>query len=158
MATSLSYECKCLAGFSGVNCEVSENPCESPTVCSNNGICKPLNETVHVCECAPGYAGDSCEIDVQECNSHPCQHGGTCIELTPPNIKCTCLPGFTGEFCQSTVSVCQLLRPCQNNGFCSEVAASVSVLGFVCNCSVGYSGTYCEKFENPCSSFPCGIF
>lgn len=53
------YRCSCAEGFSGVNCEVVENPC-APAPCQHGGRCR-RTPTGFFCECTAGWAGDTCD-------------------------------------------------------------------------------------------------
>lgn len=58
------YECKCIYGIEGVNCETNideciGNPCYQGTCVDGIG-----NFT---CNCSPGYEGDFCQDEIDEC-------------------------------------------------------------------------------------------
>ncbi|KAG8287076.1 Protein jagged-2 [Homalodisca vitripennis] len=52
------YKCGCPEGFSGLNCEVVDNPCVTGP-CANGGVCKETGSTFY-CACASGWAGPTC--------------------------------------------------------------------------------------------------
>ena len=56
-----NFKCNCSYPFNGTRCEYKINICKN-IKCSNQGICKVVNETIPTCYCFPGYSGDNCEI------------------------------------------------------------------------------------------------
>lgn len=54
------YNCTCPDGFSGVNCEVVDNPC-APAPCQHGGTCL-VDGGSYTCQCPPGWTGPSCNI------------------------------------------------------------------------------------------------
>ena len=54
------YECRCVAGFGGDDCETPVDECTSQP-CENQGVCTDLVNG-YVCDCLDGFAGDNCEI------------------------------------------------------------------------------------------------
>lgn len=55
-----NYLCTCPEGFSGVNCEVVDNPC-APAPCLNGGSCLEAGGSFS-CECRSGWTGPTCNI------------------------------------------------------------------------------------------------
>ncbi|XP_052682659.1 fibropellin-3-like [Crassostrea angulata] len=53
------YQCDCVSGFNGTNCENNIDDC-SPDPCQNNGTCTDLVNDYH-CDCVPGFNGTNCE-------------------------------------------------------------------------------------------------
>ncbi|XP_028137681.2 basement membrane-specific heparan sulfate proteoglycan core protein isoform X7 [Diabrotica virgifera virgifera] len=53
------YQCACAPGFTGRNCETSENKCD-PNPCENQGTCS-LKNSQYVCDCALGFTGRNCD-------------------------------------------------------------------------------------------------
>jgi hypothetical protein len=54
------YLCTCPEGFSGLNCEVVDNPCAT-TPCGNGGTCQETGGQYH-CTCASGWTGSTCHV------------------------------------------------------------------------------------------------
>lgn len=54
------YHCICPRGFTGKNCEIETNECES-NPCQNGGRCKDLVNGF-TCLCAQGFSGVFCEV------------------------------------------------------------------------------------------------
>ncbi|CAB0012931.1 unnamed protein product, partial [Nesidiocoris tenuis] len=52
------YLCRCPEGFSGLNCEVVDNPCVTAP-CANGGMCI-LSGGQFACSCLPGWTGLTC--------------------------------------------------------------------------------------------------
>lgn len=98
---ALFLQCNCNVGYTGKNCEIDIDECES-SPCQNNGKClqrsnmtlytlpdrytlpsifsEPFsyeNASGYECICIPGIIGINCEHNVNECESNPCRHG-TC--------------------------------------------------------------------------------
>lgn len=52
------YKCGCPEGFSGLNCEVVDNPCVTAP-CDNGGVCRETGSSFY-CSCASGWTGLTC--------------------------------------------------------------------------------------------------
>ena len=150
------FQCACIDGFIGDQCEAKILHCENVSVCG--GPQRRLNCTEgqgakdYHCECKFGYAGNRCEIDLDLCENSPCHNGGTCEDYGN-NYACTCLPGYTGQSC--SVALCNNTDP---SIICDEShteSCENGPTGPVCNCEVGYTGTRCETVFDPCDSNPC---
>ncbi|XP_078575446.1 sushi, von Willebrand factor type A, EGF and pentraxin domain-containing protein 1-like isoform X3 [Branchiostoma floridae x Branchiostoma japonicum] len=143
---SAGYVCDCVAGYTGVNCEVEIDECLS-SPCLNNATCTDqLN--MFTCACTPGFTGSTCGEDIDECLSSPCQYNGTCVDKTN-GYQCTCSKGYTGTNCEIEVNECYS-GPCMNGGICLDLIGQ-----FSCSCSPGYHGDRCQLDINECSSQPC---
>ena len=53
--TAGSYTCRCIKGFSGVNCQTNLNDCRGQ--CLNGGTCIDLIDQYH-CACPKGFSGN----------------------------------------------------------------------------------------------------
>lgn len=58
------HRCLCVTGYTGQNCEVNINDCDS-SPCLNHATCvDALNS--YVCKCPPGFTGSRCETGTQD--------------------------------------------------------------------------------------------
>uniref|UniRef100_A0A8C7IQ09 Delta-like protein n=1 Tax=Oncorhynchus kisutch TaxID=8019 RepID=A0A8C7IQ09_ONCKI len=150
------YQCSCVEGYSGVNCERAEHACLSEP-CSNGGSCVETS-LGYECVCSPGWSGPSCSINVDECSPNPCNHGGTCQDLVHA-YKCLCPPQWTGKTCRIDANECDS-KPCVNANSCRNLIGGYFcecdlVNGFRCVCPAGYSGDHCERDVDECAGAPC---
>ncbi|GAA48434.1 hypothetical protein CLF_101604 [Clonorchis sinensis] len=93
--------CHCPDGFSGTQCEVLDDPCQSGP-CLFGGSCLP-NQTVmrgYICECQPGFEGIHCERNTYDCMHDACGAHGICIDGID-GYNCDCLYGSIGKHCVS---------------------------------------------------------
>lgn len=134
------YECICVPGTTGANCEVNINECDSSPC--QNGDCKD-KVGGYVCECEPGFEGDHCEIDIDECvKYHPCVNG-TCIDGRD-NYVCDCDSMWGGKNCSVELIGCRD-SPCLNEGTCIPFLENEVEHKFNCSCPNGFQGATCEK-------------
>lgn len=68
------FSCTCLAGYTGILCEINYNECGS-SPCRNGGICAD-GVNAYLCVCKAGYTGQNCEVDIDDCQQAPCKNGG----------------------------------------------------------------------------------
>lgn len=139
------YECICMPGFTGIDCSININECES------NPCKDPRFECVdsvsgYACKCQTGLNGEGCQNSV--CSSHLCLNNGTCVE-GPGDYACICQPGFTGAHCKDNIDECAS-NPCQNGAICRD-----RVNEYSCFCVPGFQGYNCEIDINECASRPC---
>ena len=59
------YECVCAPGFTGKDCDININECES-SPCQNNATCIDAI-AAFTCVCPAGFTGDRCHINIDEC-------------------------------------------------------------------------------------------
>lgn len=109
--------CLCFAGFLGIDCSIVG-------CCSGHGSC----DDPGVCVCDKGWAGLDCSRMLM-CPDPACSGHGDCIEG-----KCHCFQGFEGPICASAGGGCN--PPCGPNGFCNPASKK-------CDCEVGWTGIAC---------------
>ncbi|XP_019627679.1 PREDICTED: uncharacterized protein LOC109472382 isoform X5 [Branchiostoma belcheri] len=165
-----SYNCKCLPGYAGRNCEkdidsCSAKPCHAQATCKDN----PAPALDATCTCRRGYAGDGllngngCS-DIDGCSANPCDENATCTDNPAPALDatCSCTTGYTGDGygngtgCSDTDGCSP--NPCDKNATCIDNPAPA--LDATCSCNTGYtgdglvSGTGCSDIDG-CSASPC---
>ncbi|XP_043841524.1 lactadherin isoform X2 [Dromiciops gliroides] len=86
---SSTFYCLCPDGFTGQNCnETEQGPC-SPNPCQNNGHCRVVTESrrgdvfaQYVCDCAEGYEGPHCQkASSPSCNMPLGMEGGAIADF-----------------------------------------------------------------------------
>lgn len=130
--------------FFGPRCEMSMVTCATARDdMYGHWTCDP---STNIRVCLPYWTGPLCDertysgLTDPECSSMlttACLNGGSCYQ-----DQCICREGYTGVICEYTVGKCQLLKPCLNNGVCTDKAFGT---GYTCTCPVG---TLVSKFEN----------
>ncbi|XP_032404173.1 protein jagged-2-like isoform X2 [Xiphophorus hellerii] len=177
------YNCACLDGYSGKNCEIAEHACLS-NPCANGGTCHEVPSGFE-CHCPAGWSGPTCAEDTDECASAPCAHGGTCIDMEN-GYECLCPVQWTGKTCQIDVNECGG-KPCLNAYYCKNMIGGYhcacfpgwvghnchinmnschgqcqnggtcknTARGYQCVCLPGFVGRHCEAQRNHCPSSPC---
>jgi hypothetical protein len=95
-----NFNCTCVVGWEGKQCEINPNDCLVTKSCKNGASCKDRIGGFE-CACSLGWTGADCTINVDECLSFPCENGGTCTQgLDSGTFQCTCVKGFQGTaFC-----------------------------------------------------------
>merc|ERR1719272_430902 len=160
------YKCKCIVGFTGMNCETNIDDCLSKP-CMNGGLCVD-GDNAYTCNCKDtGYYGtEDCASQVNDCNSAPCLNQATCVDAQKA-YSCHCDGGYTGAHCETDIDEC-LSSPCENGGSCTDGHNT-----YICQCTRGFHGMYrtnvvgakcgsingwecgaCEIDHDECSDYP----
>uniref|UniRef100_A0A673XJ61 Delta-like 4 (Drosophila) n=1 Tax=Salmo trutta TaxID=8032 RepID=A0A673XJ61_SALTR len=143
-----SFTCTCPPGFTGLNCELELQECDS-NPCRYGGLCTNL-DVGYRCSCPQGFEGSNCEHSLLTCADSPCFHSGQCHQKdNGRSYTCECPPGYTGLNCEKRVDKCTSL-PCANGGLCL-IHGGVRL----CSCRSGFTGQRCEININECAGNPC---
>ncbi|KAK2581667.1 hypothetical protein KPH14_002164 [Odynerus spinipes] len=138
-ANASGYECLCVQGVMGKNCEVNINECESNPCQAGSCVDRIGGFT---CECDEGYEGDHCQHDIDECKRYtPCVHG-VCTDGRA-DYFCTCEPEYGGKNCSVELTGCQG-NACQNGGICWPYLIDEKIHKFNCTCPNGFHGEICN--------------
>ncbi|KAE8583490.1 hypothetical protein XENTR_v10020541 [Xenopus tropicalis] len=139
------YLCRCQQGFTGPNCSVNIDECES-WPCLNGGTCTDLINGF-LCNCASGYTGFDCSINIDECKDSPCKNGASC-EDGVADYSCICPPAaqdgtvWGGKNCSVMLIGC-LEHSCQNAAECIPLYTGQSH-SYTCKCQPGFVGNNCS--------------
>lgn len=135
-----SYECICVQGITGKNCETNINECESSPCLSGTCIDKIGG---YKCECEVGFEGVHCQSEIDECKTYqPCKHG-TCFDKRA-DWRCYCESGYGGKNCSVPLIGCQG-NACHNGGTCLPYLIDETEHRFNCTCPNGFHGATCEN-------------
>ncbi|XP_063984158.1 protein crumbs isoform X2 [Diachasmimorpha longicaudata] len=138
-ANASGYECLCVQGLIGKNCEKNINECESNPCLA--GTCKDRIGG-YTCECDEGFEGDHCQHDIDECMKYqPCVHGN-CIDGRA-DYFCNCQPEYGGKNCSVKLIGCRE-NACQNGGTCWPYLLNDTEHRFNCTCPNGFYGDTCH--------------
>ncbi|KAL6258873.1 hypothetical protein P5V15_010818 [Pogonomyrmex californicus] len=138
-ANASGYECLCVQGVTGKNCEVNINECDSNPC--GPGTCMDRIGG-YTCDCDEGYEGDHCQHEIDECKRYtPCEHG-VCTDAKA-DYFCTCEPEYGGKNCSVKLMGCQG-NACQNGGTCWPYLVDETIHKFNCTCPNGYHGEVCD--------------
>ncbi|XP_021706793.1 protein crumbs isoform X1 [Aedes aegypti] len=133
------YECICVPGTVGKNCEININECDSSPC--KNGVCVDGIGN-YTCDCEPGFEGAHCETDIDECLKYkPCVHG-TCMDGRN-NYNCDCDELWGGKNCSVRLTGC-VNEPCLNGGGCIPYLENETQHKFNCSCKQGFQGMTCD--------------
>ncbi|XP_023564463.1 protein delta homolog 1 isoform X2 [Octodon degus] len=115
------YECACVPGYSGKDCQKKDGPCViNGSPCQHGGTCvDDEGRASHAsCLCPPGFSGNFCEIMANSCTPNPCENDGVCTDIGG-DFRCRCPAGFIDKTCSRPVSSCTS-SPCLNGGTCLQ--------------------------------------
>ena len=145
------YRCRCLGGFTGVNCETNVDDCSFHEDQCNGAPCVDRVQSFF-CDCAvAGGTGSTCEQPLEHCDSAPCMNGGTCVDAATQGYRCRCADGFEGNNCQTDIDECES-SPCHGGQCTTSIAAPGE---YRCVCLANRTGVNCETVYDPCNPNPC---
>jgi hypothetical protein len=143
-----SYNCSCLTGFSGKQCEFDHRPYKS-NICWNNGTHSFFStltndkiiisgtshqlpdSTFNCCTCVIGWEGCFCERKKNYCYNIICENKGVCWSLTH-GFVCKCLGGsYSGEHCEITATKIKIYKIVSKSFAYIAIIAMASVAVFV---------------------------
>lgn len=166
------YWCECEPGYTGANCEIKINECES-SPCGLNGECIDLVNGYR-CVCFNGYTGVTCMDNIDECAVYsPCAPESKCTDLKPDysrlnrsnssyldgySCDCTSLNEdlfkssgtrdvlYAGLNCTTKLNACVTLKHmCMHKSECKSVLNTTTAEQDIeCLCKPGYTGKYCQ--------------
>ncbi|XP_050052982.1 basement membrane-specific heparan sulfate proteoglycan core protein-like isoform X1 [Aphis gossypii] len=75
------------------------------------------------------------------CSYNHCKNYATC-QTAPKHYEyvCECENGFSGPKCDIEAKLCSTLKPCNNNGICTDIDSN----SYRCDCPLGHSGPTCN--------------
>jgi len=157
---TFAYSCICADGYSGYNCEVNPDECES-SPCMNGSTCTDMIDAFE-CTCGAGWSGGVCELEVDPCPSddNDCDSlRAQCVFVGAGNHECVCHPGYEttdGAKTCTTIQECAS-SPCMNGSTCVDGPCTYAACLFQwsCVCADGWAGTTCDIDLDECSSYPC---
>ena len=98
------YNCICVNGFEGHNCEIDVDDCAIQP-CLNGGTCHDRVAS-YVCECPPDKTGLLCHLN-NACASNPCNAGSICeTSVVNGSYTCRCPSGYVGPECNIDINEC----------------------------------------------------
>ncbi|XP_067040326.1 neurogenic locus notch homolog protein 1-like [Acropora muricata] len=141
------FTCNCEAGFSGMRCEENIDDCKSsPCV---NGTCTDLVNN-YTCSCNVGFTGRDCDIVVTACTADSCFPNVTCSNNSHTIACGPCPLDFTGDG-----KNCREIDDCVNHTCTNGASCKDGINSYTCNCSVGFTGEYCETDIDDCVNHAC---
>ena len=140
-----------MRGYTGQNCEVDIDYCQSNDACRNGATCLDGVQG-YTCNCTQGWYGEHCAVNPDDCGGHACANGASCVDGLG-GYSCSCAAGWTGERCATQISGGCAANPCQHGTVCADDSGSSA--GYTCDCgSSGYAGANCDQEVNECAGFP----
>ncbi|XP_043837415.1 protein crumbs homolog 2 [Dromiciops gliroides] len=139
-SSAAGFVCQCLPGFTGDNCSVDVNECESQP-CLNGGTCEDLPNSFQ-CHCLAGYTGISCMVNVDDCASEPCFRGASCEDGVNDYV-CHCPPSWGGKDCSVQLTGCEG-HACQHGAQCIPIYKA-GAHSYTCHCLPGFHGPTCTQ-------------
>ena len=151
LPNSCDYQCVCDNGYTGKDCQIEINECESDP-CIHGNCTDMIND--YSCACFKGYGGTDCEQVWNQCLAFPCKNSGNCTALSGTDdvldFECTCTAGWQGKTCEDQLPACAI-SPCGEYGACHPAENNTEL----CVCDKGFEGKFCKINMNECLDSPC---
>ncbi|KAJ8936905.1 hypothetical protein NQ318_010932 [Aromia moschata] len=141
-SSAFGYECLCVPGVTGQNCEINVNECES-NPCPQRRLLRQSGRLP--LRVRGGLRGESCDKDIDECVKYrPCVYG-SCMDRVA-NYYCHCDAGYGGKNCSVPLIGC-MSNPCMNDGQCRPYLVDEVQHKFNCSCPNGFHGNTEEGYD-----------
>ncbi|KAF8564047.1 hypothetical protein P879_04487 [Paragonimus westermani] len=155
------YRCECPDGFTGHNCEIAISSC-NPNPCLNGAYCYTLPHGFF-CKCSENYFGQFCEHERPYCGPEgcavfldPCLASMRAAGLA---VLPTSEDDWNGTYLAQSTELATTNEAQHPWGVCGPHGTCVSTgetyAGYMCICSRGFQGKYCQEPVNYCEGNPC---
>ncbi|KAK0424419.1 hypothetical protein QR680_008666 [Steinernema hermaphroditum] len=111
------FTCSCWRGFTGENCEIRIDLCDTEMPCRHNGSC--ISKIAdYECFCLPGTSGKNCEHNFDDCVDpirrvkNRCSirdRKATCIDGID-DFTCECSADWTGKTCSMRMTIWDVVK------------------------------------------------
>jgi len=146
--TESSYECNCLPGYTGLNCESITPPLCDPNPCSLGAMCiEDTANNTYSCDCSSIKGNENFIIGGLNCDSYNGNYDITCgnAGCQGNNSSCIVIAGVG-----NTETLITYMNSSQIPSDISEIGFDSSLDVSSCICQEGRFGEFCElDIEDP---------